>query len=272
MPRPVIIEPGRRPIRRLLTQLYQYRELLWILAWRDVRVRYAQTAVGLLWAFLNPAVTLLVLTFVFGTVAQVPTNGIPHPVYTLAGMCGWTYFANVFSQAGSSIIGAQDMVKKVYFPRLIIPLSKAIVAFIDFGIVLLLLLILMLSYGLWPSSNVLWLPFFILVAVAAGLVGGIWLSALTIRYRDFQHVAPLLIRVGMFATPIAYPASAVPDAYQPFYFLNPMAGVVEGFRWSLLGGEALNPLMYLSFGLLLLLLIGGLFYFNTIERTIADIL
>ena len=267
-----IITPHRNPLRINWRELWQYRELLWTLAYRDFRIRYAQTFIGVAWGVLHPLLTLFILSFVFGTVAQVATAGIPHLVYTAVGLCAWTYFANVVAEAGNSIIGAQEMVQKIYFPRLIIPLAKAGTALIDLVIVLIILAGLLLIYRIVPAENVIWLPLFILLAVISGLMGGIWLSALTIRYRDFRFITPLLLRLGMFATPIAYPTDAVPETYRYLFYLNPMAGVVDGFRWSILGGTPPDQYAWLSFLLLLLLLLGGLVYFNSVERKIADII
>lgn len=254
------------------SELYQFRELLWTLTYRDFRAKYAQTILGFIWAFINPLFTLVILSFVFGTVAKVDTGGIPHAIYTIAGMCGWTYFSKVFEQAGSSIIGAQNMVKKIYFPRIIIPASKALTALIDFGIVLLCLVILMVYYQFPPASTIVYMPLFIIVAIVSGLTAGIWMSALTIRFRDFQHITPLLVRIGMYATPIAYPASAVPEKYQMLFYMNPMAGVVEGMRWSIVGGVPPNGYAYISFALIFILFFVGLFYFSKVERIMADIL
>ncbi|MFK7936378.1 MAG: ABC transporter permease [Saprospiraceae bacterium] len=267
-----VITPYRHPLNIPWQELWQYRELLWTLAYRDFRIRYAQTFIGIAWGVINPLLTLLILSFVFGVVAQVPTNGTPHLVYTLTGLCAWTYFAQVVGEAGTSIVGAQDMVQKIYFPRLIIPLSKAVTALIDLVIVLGLLAILLVIYQIPLTPKIIWLPLFILLAILCGLAGGIWLSALTIRFRDFRFITPLLLRLGMFATPIAYPTSAVPESYQFLFYLNPMAGVVDGFRWSILGGTPPHDWAWLSFSLLFLLFVTGLIYFNSVEREIADII
>ena len=267
-----IIKPQHNPFKLNFKELYQYRELLWTLTYRDIRIKYAQTALGLAWAVLNPMLTVAILSFIFGVIAKVDTGDVPHIIYTLAGMCGWTYFQAVMTSAGESIIGAQGMVKKIYFPRLVIPLSKAITAFIDLAVVLACMGGLMLIYQFPPSSNIVFLPFFILIAIIAGLAGGIWMSALTIRYRDFKHITPMILRLGMYATPIAFPASMVPEKYLLIYYLNPMAGVVEGVRWSIIGGPPPNQFVYLSFALITLFLIAGLLYFNKIERIMADIL
>ena len=267
-----IIEPSKRRVSLHLGELYKYRELLWTLTYRDYRVKYAQTFLGFAWAIINPLFTLIILSFVFGTVANVDTGSVPHLLYTNAGLCGWAYFQAVMSTAGTSIIGAQAMVKKIYFPRLIIPLSKAITALIDLGIVFGIMAILMIYYRFIPPATIIYLPFFILMALISGLAGGIWISALTIRYRDFQHIIPLLLRVGMYATPIAFPASLVPEKFLFLYYLNPMAGVVEGVRWSIVGGNPPHMYAYISFALVAVLLVFGLFYFKKIERVMADIL
>lgn len=267
-----VIKPKKGFYFLNFSEIYRYRELLWTLTYRDFRVKYAQTILGFVWAFINPIFTLVILSFVFGTVAKVDTGNVPHVIYTISGMCGWTYFSKVFEQAGNSIIGAQNMVKKIYFPRIIIPASKAITALIDFGIVLLCLAILMIFYKIPPASTIIYFPIFLLIAIVSGLTAGIWMSALTIRFRDFQHITPMLIRVGMYATPIAYPASSVPEKYQMFFYLNPMAGVVEGMRWSILGGTPPDLYAYISFGLILILFFAGLFYFSKVEKVMADIL
>jgi len=267
-----IIQPSKNPFKIDFGELYRFRELLWTLALRDFRVKYAQTFIGFLWALINPIFTLLILTFVFGVVAKVDTGNTPHLLYTIAGLSGWTYFATLFSEAGNSIIGAQQMVQKIYFPRLIIPLSKAVTSFIDFGITLICLAALMLIYRFPPGSQIVFLPLFIFIALISGLTGGIWMSALTVRYRDFRFITPFLLRLGMFATPIAYPAEAVPEQYRLLFYLNPMTGVVEGMRWSIIGGNPPDAYIYLSFGVILLLFFGGIFYFYKVEKVMADIL
>lgn len=274
--RKIVIEPSKG-VRLDLKEIFRYRELLLTLTYRDIRVKYAQTVVGFAWAIVNPLFTLVVLSFVFGTVANVQVTGengvaVPHIIYTIAGLCGWQYFSEVLSQAGSSIIGAQNMVKKIYFPRLVIPLSKALTAFIDFGVILSIMIICMVIYQFPPSSNIIYFPFFFLIAVISGLTAGIWMSALTIRFRDFQHITPLLLRVGMYATPIAYPVSKVPPEYLGVYYLNPMAGVVEGMRWCIIGGNPLDSYAYYSFAGILVLFFLGIVYFKRVERVMADIL
>jgi lipopolysaccharide transport system permease protein len=271
----IVVDASKRGFSLNLKELLEYRDLFLILAYRDLRIRYAQTFLGLAWAFLQPAATLLIFTVVFGRAVKVDTGGIPYPVFAITGMTAWTYFAFVLNQSGNSIVGAQEMVKKIYFPRLVIPLSKAVVGFVDFLIAFAILFVLMVVYRVMPSGNLVFLPVFILLTVVSALAAGIWLSALTIRYRDFQHVVPFLVQFGLYATPIAYPSETIIDNLPRWgtvlYYLNPMAGVVEGFRWSVLGGSPPNEFAYLSFGVMALLFISALIYFKRVERVMADI-
>ena len=270
-----IVDADKQKLRLNLRELFNYRDLFLILAYRDLRVRYAQTFLGFFWAFLQPAATLLIFTVVFGKAVKVNTGGVPYPVFAITGMAAWTYFAFVMNQSGNSIIGAQEMVKKIYFPRLVIPLSKAVVGFVDFAIAFLFLAVLMVIYNFTPSVNIVYLPIFILLTIISALAVGIWLSALTIRYRDFQHVVPFLVQFGLYATPTAYPAETIikslPDWAVVLYYMNPMAGVVEGFRWSILGGAPPSDYAYISFTLIAILFISALFYFRKVERVMADI-
>jgi len=243
-----------------------------MMAWRDLRVRYAQTFLGVLWLVIQPLFTVVVLTFVFGSVAQVETNGTPHVLFTLVGLCGWTFFASLTEGAGGSILGAQDVVKKVYFPRLILPLSKLLTAAVDLGFLLIALCGMMIYYGLSPSSHVVYFPLFLLASALMGLTGGIWVSALSIRFRDFQYVMPLALRLGMFITPIAYGVQSVPSQYQWLYHLNPLTGIVEGMRWSILGGDFQSTHVWISIGVLVLLFGIGLVLFHRVESIMADII
>ena len=243
-----------------------------MLALRDFRIRYAQTFIGLLWAFINPLFTLLILTFVFGQVVQVDTGQTPHVIFTLAGLIGWTYFVTLVSEAGHSIISAQNMIKKIYFPRLVIPISKAITGLIDFAVVLACFLAILLIYQYVPSKNIVFLPLFLIMVLVTGLTGGIWISALTTRFRDFQHIVPFLLRIGMFATPIAYSTSSVPEKYQTLFQLNPLVGLIEGIRWSIIGGNSPGKEVFLSFAIILVVFVLGIFYFNKVEKTMADVL
>jgi lipopolysaccharide transport system permease protein len=270
-----VVDADRQKLSLNLRELMNYQDLFLVLAYRDLRVRYAQTFLGLFWAFLQPAATLLIFTVVFGKAVQVDTGGIPYPLFAICGMAAWSYFSFVLNQSGNSIIGAQEMIKKIYFPRLVIPLSKALVGFVDFAIALLFIVVLLLVYGIAPAAQIVYLPVFILLTIISALAVGIWLSALTIRYRDFQHVVPFLVQFGLYATPIAYPAETIvnnlPAWAVAIFYLNPMAGVVEGFRWSILGGTPPHEYAYISFGVILLIFISALYYFRRVERVMADI-
>jgi len=254
-------------------ELYRYKDLFITLTWRDFKVRYAQTTIGLLWALIQPVITLLILSLVFGKFVGVKTD-VPYLLFAMTGLTIWTYFSFVISNAGASIIASQGMIKKIYFPRLIIPLSKAAVGLIDLGISLVIMVFLMFYYGIVPSSNVWLAPVFLFFGMLAALAVGIWLSAITVRYRDFQHVVPFMVQIGLYITPIAYPADfamqQLPKWAATVYYLNPIAGVVQGFRWSIFGGEAPGSLMYVSFVMILFLFISGLFYFKKVEGDMAD--
>jgi lipopolysaccharide transport system permease protein len=269
-----VIDADHKRIFPDFKELFRYKDLFLTLTWRDFRVRYAQTTIGLLWALLQPVVTLIILTLVFGRFVGVKTGDVPHVLFTVAGMSVWTYFSYVMTNAGNSIIANQGMVKKIYFPRLIIPLSKAVVGFIDFAISLLIMIVLMIWYGVAPQSTVWLAPVFILIGVLAALSVGIWLSALSVRFRDFQHIVPFMVQIGLYLTPIAYPAEfatkQLPGWAATLYYLNPMAGVVQGFRWSIFGGEAPGSLMYVSIIMVLLILFTGLLYFRKVEDEMAD--
>lgn len=259
-----------------LKELFQYKDLFFVLAYRDLRVRYAQTFLGLLWAFIQPATSLLILSVVFGRFVNVNTGSTPYAVFAIIGISVWTYFSFVLSQSGTSLIGAQDMVKKIYFPRLVIPLSKAVVGFVDFAVALVILIALFAYYGIMPSRNIIYLPAFIALAIVCSLGAGIWFSALTIRYRDFQYVVPFLVQFGLYITPIAYPSNVVinnlPSWATVLFYLNPMTSIVEGFRWCLLGGVAPTGYFWLSVSIIFISFISGLYYFRKLEKVMADII
>jgi lipopolysaccharide transport system permease protein len=269
-----IIVSNKRQLFPDFSEVFRYKDLFFTLAWRDFRVRYAQTTIGLLWALLQPLITLLILSLVFGTFIAVKTP-VPHLLFTLAGMSIWTYFSYVMTNAGSSIISSQNMIKKIYFPRIIIPFSKALVGLIDFGITLIMLIALMFYYGIAPTANVLFAPLFLILGILAALGAGIWLSALTVRYRDFQHVVPFIVQIGLYLTPIAYSAeyatSHLPKWAATLYYLNPMAGIVQGFRWSLFGGEAPNEFLLITIITVIVLFVSSLLFFKRIEDEMADL-
>jgi len=268
-----IIDASRSSIIPDFKELYRYKDLFITLTWRDFKVRYAQTIIGFLWALLQPVVTLFILALVFGNFIGVKT-GVPYLLFAMTGLTIWSYFSFVMTNAGASIIASQGMIKKIYFPRLIIPLSKAAVGLIDLSISLVLMIILLFYYGIIPSSNVWLAPIFLFFGMLAALAVGIWLSALTVRFRDFQHVVPFMVQIGLYITPIAYPADFamqhLPKWAATIYYLNPIAGVVQGFRWSIFGGEAPGALMYVSFAMIIILFISGLFYFRKVEDDMAD--
>lgn len=274
MSKTTIIDAKQRKLFPSLSELKRYKDLFLTLAWRDFRVRYAQTTIGFLWAFIQPIVTLIILSIVFTKFAKVDTGNIPHSIFTACGLITWTYFAFVMTNSGKSIIESQNMIKKIYFPRLIIPLSKALVGLIDMGVAVIILVALMIYHGVAPASTAWFSPLFILVGMIAALGVGIWLSALTIRFRDFQHIIPFLVQLGLFISPVAFPAEKVlekaPEWAVSLYYLNPMAGVVQGFRWSLFGGKAPDSMMFISFGMILLLFVTSLMYFKRVEDEIAD--
>jgi lipopolysaccharide transport system permease protein len=274
MAKRTIIDAKHRQLFPNFSELKRYKDLFLTLAWRDFRVRYAQTTIGFLWAFIQPIVTLVILSLVFNRFANVNTDPIPHLIFTSCGLITWTYFSFVMTNSGKSIIESQGMIKKIYFPRLIIPLSKAVVGLIDMGVTVVLLIGLMIYYGIAPASTAWLAPFFLLIGMMAALGVGIWLSALTIRFRDFQHIIPFMVQIGMFITPVAYPAekavASFPGWAASLYYLNPMAGVVQGFRWSIFGGDPPGNMIYLSFAVVLLLFVTSLMYFKRVEDEIAD--
>jgi lipopolysaccharide transport system permease protein len=267
----IVIDANQPSWKIDFKELKNYRDLFYILAYRDLKVRYAQTFLGFLWAGLQPLATLMIFVLVFGMVVKVDTGGIPYPLFAISGISMWAYFGFVLNQSGNSVIGAQEMIKKIYFPRLVIPLSKAVVGLVDFAVALIMLVILMVVYKFTPSTIILFAPLFIVLNILAALSVGIWLSALTIRYRDFQHVIPFLVQFGLYATPVAYPARLVPEKYQLIYNLNPMAGVIQGFRWSLFGGSPPDVYFYISASVILVLFVSSILYFKKVEDVMADI-
>jgi lipopolysaccharide transport system permease protein len=271
----IVVDAKKSSFSLNLKELISYRDLFLILAYRDLRVRYAQTFLGFAWALIQPLTTLVIFTLVFGRFVKVDTGGVPYPVFALCGMVAWTYFSFVMNQSGNSILTANELIKKIYFPRLIIPLSKAVVGFVDFAVAFVLLIGLIIYYDVPLSANISMLPVFILLTIVSALAAGIWLSALTIRFRDFQHVTPFLVQLGLYVTPIAYPGEVVvgslSDAGVFAFYLNPMAGIVEGFRWSLVGHGGLHSVSFISFAMVVILFVTGLFYFKRVERVMADV-
>lgn len=256
-----------------LRALWRYRELLYFLVWRDVKVRYKQTILGAGWAVLQPVLTMVVFSIFFGELADVPSDGVPYPVFTFAALLPWQLFAHALAQSGNSLVVNQELVTKVYFPRLLMPISAVVGGLVDFGISFVVLLGMMYFYGITPTVAVLTLPALVALACLTALAVGIWFSALNVKYRDVRYTITFLTQFWLFATPIAYPISIVPEKWRVVYALNPMVGVVEGFRWALLGKtEALDASMLVSILVVALLLVGGLIYFKRTERTLADVI
>ncbi|PHI20942.1 phosphate ABC transporter permease [Lewinellaceae bacterium SD302] len=265
-----IITPAGRSFVTKAKELMDHRELVGLLAWRDFRVRYAQTFVGVTWAFFNPLVNLLILSFVFNRVAGVGTQGTPPLLYAAAGILGWTFFAEAASRAGESLMGNQNMVRKIYFPRLALPASAVVASLPDLVVSLLLVLLMLLIQTWWAPSQLYGLIFLFPLLILTAFTAGTWISALTIRFRDFRFVVPVLLRLGLFAVPIAYPLSQIPAQWQGIYCLNPLVGLIEGFKWSLLGLPAPSPVVWLGLPVLITLFITGLYLFHRVERYAAD--
>lgn len=253
-----------------INELWVYRDLLWTLAYRDLKIRYAQTSLGLLWGIFQPLATLFIFTLVFSVAIKVDTGKVPYPIFAFAGLYAWTYFSVVVMQGGGAVLEAQNLVTKIYFPRLILPLSKAIAATVDFAVNLLLMIGVMSWYKFLPGKNALYLPLWLIALVVTSLGVAIGLSALSIRFRDFQPIAKFGLQLGFYLTPIAYPSSLIPAKYLPFYYCNPMVGIVEGFRWMVTGG-ALSPFVFLSLAVACSILTVSWWYFRRIERIVADI-
>jgi len=253
-------------------ELWDFRELLYFFIWRDIKVRYKQTAIGAAWAVLQPFLTMLIFSLFFGKLARIPSQGLPYPIFYYSALLPWMYFAAALQNATNTIVENQRLITKVYFPRLDLPLSSVLSGLVDFGISFLMFVAMMVYYGIRPTPALLWLPAFLLFAVLTALGVGLWLAALNAMYRDVRYVLPFLVQFWMFASPVAYPASLVPAKWRWLYGLNPMAGVIEGFRWSLTGnGEAPGRLVFISAVAVLAVLLGGIAYFQKMETVIADV-
>lgn len=270
----VLIQPSRGWTSLNLRGLWEYRELLYFLAWRDVKIRYKQTALGVAWAVLQPFLTMLLFSIFLGRLARMPSDNAPYPLFAYAALVPWTFFANGLTQASNSLVGSADLIKKVYFPRLVVPLSVLLGGLPDLALSFLLLLIMMAYYGLYPGvALLLWLPLLLLLTLVTALGVGLFLSALNVKYRDVRYIVAFLTQVWMFSTPILYPASLVPGRWRVAYSLNPMVGVIEGFRWTLLRTSTAPELSMITSGITaVLILIVGLFYFRRMEETFADII
>lgn len=267
----LVIRPPRRWVPVDLAELWQYRELLFFFVWRDVKIRYKQTGLGVAWAVIQPLVTMLIFSVIFGGFAKLPSEGIPYPLFTLAALLPWQLFSEGMTRSTTSMVTNANIMTKVYFPRLLMPISGILSPLVDFLVAMVILVLMMAWYGFVPTANVIFLPAFVLLALATSLGVGLWLSALNVQYRDFQYTVPFLIQIWLYASPVVYATSLVPEQYRLLYGLNPMAGVIEGFRWALLGTDPPTGVIGLAVVVVLVLLIGGAFYFKRMEQYFADI-
>lgn len=273
MPRILVIEAGKTE-SQYWKDLWNYRELFYFLAWRDILVRYKQTVIGIAWALLRPFLTMVIFTVVFGKLAKLPSEGVPYPILVFSAMLPWQFFANSLSECSNSLIQNANILSKVYFPRLIIPTSAVIVSFVDFMISGIILLGLMAWYNFIPSWRMLILPLFIVIAFIAAIGSGLWLAALNVQYRDFRYIVPFIIQFGLYISPVGFSSTIIPAKWRLFYSLNPMVSVIDGFRWTILGKESnLYVLGFsLSISLVVLLFVTGIFYFRSMEKSFPDLI
>lgn len=269
----LVIEAGRAE-RHYWRDLWRYRELFYFLAWRDILVRYKQTVIGLAWALIRPFLTMVVFVFVFSKLAKLPSDGVPYPILVFAALLPWQFFANAFTEAGNSLISNANMISKVYFPRLVVPASAVIVSFVDFLISGAILVGLMIWYGFTPDWRILTLPLFILIAFAAAMGAGLWTAALNVKYRDFRYIIPFVVQFGLYVSPVGFSSTIVPEQWRLLYSINPMVGVIDGFRWAILGGntQLYWPGFVLSLSLVLVILVTGIVYFRKTEKSFADVI
>jgi lipopolysaccharide transport system permease protein len=253
--------------------LWEYRELLVFFAWRDIKVRYKQTILGALWAIIQPFFTMVIFSLFFGRLAHVPSDGVPYPIFSYTALVPWTFFATALAQASNSLVSSANMIKKIYFPRLALPIATVLAGLLDFALAFIVLLGMMFFYRMVPTINIIWLPFFLLLALVTSLGVSLWLSAMNVQFRDVRYTIPFLTQVWLFLTPIAYPSSSIPEPWRTLYGINPMAGVVEGFRWALLGTDtAPGPMIVVSSVVALVLFLSGALYFRRMEQSFADVL
>lgn len=266
------IQPSKGWVSLRLRELWEYRELLYFLTWRDIKVRYKQTALGAAWAIIQPFFTMVVFSLFFGKLAKMPSDGIPYPIFAYAALVPWAFFAGGLGQSSNSLVGSANLIKKIYFPRLAIPISTVLSEVVDFVLAFVVLLGMMLYFRIAPTPNVLYLPLFMLLALVTSLGVGLWLSAMNVQFRDVRYIVPFITQFWMFATPIAYPSSLLPQPWRTVYGINPMAGVVEGFRWALLGTNTPPGAMFgVSAAAAIVIMVSGAFYFRRMEKTFADI-
>jgi lipopolysaccharide transport system permease protein len=254
-------------------ELWEHRELLFFFAWRDIKVRYRQTVMGALWAIIQPFFTMVIFSLFFGRLANIPSDGVPYPVFSFTALVPWTFFANALNQASNSLVTNANMIKKIYFPRLALPIATVLAGVVDLVLAFIVLLGIMFYYGIVPTMNIVWLPLFTLLALVTSIGVSLWLAAMNVQFRDVRYTIPFLTQAWLFATPIAYPSSLLPEPWRTLYGLNPMAGVVEGFRWALLGTDtAPGKIIIVSTLVALILFISGTFYFRRMEQSFADVL
>jgi lipopolysaccharide transport system permease protein len=272
--RPQLVIRAGQTEKQYWRDLWRYRELFYFLAWRDILVRYKQTAIGIAWALLRPLLTMIVFTVVFGAIAKLPSDGVPYPILVFAGLLPWQFFSNALSECSNSLIGNSNLLSKVYFPRLIIPTSSVIVSLVDFLISGIILLGLMAWYSYVPTWRIVVLPIFTLMAFLASMGAGLWLAALNVQYRDFRYVVPFLVQSGQYLSPVGFSSSVVPERWRLLYSLNPMVGVIDGFRWSIMGQSSVlsGGTTMLSMLVVLTLFYSGIWYFRKMERTFADVI
>jgi len=269
----IIIKEPYNKVSLNFTEVWQYRELLFMLIWRDVSVRYKQSIVGIGWAVIQPVLTMVIFSVIFGKLAKLPSDGIPYPIFTYCALLPWNYFARSLNDSSDSLVASANLITKVYFPRLILPLSKVLAALIDFIVAFSILLGMMVWYRITPSYGLLLLPFFLLIAMLSALGVGLWLTALNVKYRDVKFVVPFITQFWMYASPVAYSTSLIPEKWQWLYGLNPMVGVIEGFRWALLGKAAPSgAMMSVSCTVIGIIFLLGLYYFSSVEQTFADLI
>jgi lipopolysaccharide transport system permease protein len=269
----LVIEAGGRE-RHYWKDIWLYRELFYFLAWRDILVRYKQTVIGIAWSIIRPLLTMIVFTVVFGKLAKFPSTGVPYPILVYAAMLPWQFFANSLSESSNSLITNSSILTKVYFPRLIVPISTIVVCLLDFLISFSILIVLMVGYKFMPSWKIITLPIFLLLALLVALGVGLWLSALNVKYRDFRYIIPFIVQFGLYISPVGFSSSIVPEKWRLLYSINPMVGVIDGFRWAILGGETRIywPGFIVSLALIFLILALGLHYFRKTERSFADVI
>ena len=269
----LVIRAGQSD-RQYWQDLWRYRELLYFLAWRDILVRYKQTAIGIAWALLRPFISMIVFTVIFGGIAKLPSEGAPYPILVFSAMLPWQFFASALTDCSNSLINDSNLISKVYFPRLLVPISSVIVNFVDLLVSGMILLGLMAWYDFVPNWRILMLPIFVLLAFAAAIGGGFWFAALNVKYRDFRYVVPFVVQIGFFVSPIGFSSSVIPEQWRLLYSLNPLVGVIDGFRWAILGGTTqLHWSGFLiSVGIVLAILLSGIYYFRATERKFADVI